>query len=261
MTHLREQDTLIVPYLDDFLIIDNSPQHCKAQLEKVMHSLNNLRVFLNQQGGTRSPSLMEVTKSIFQLAENNLESLTALHIKGVDNYRADLLSRSRLRQGEWELSQAVVNQITERWGIPDIDLFANNLNRKRSRRLWGKCFYGASYGEIINLFSSVWGTFIYGALNNSVGLQDAYDGSDPSYQKRNSMTPNPGYQADMMGRMPYDASKDPYGSMRKGTDPFMSSGQGPSGTMGDPYSRATGPGLSLVLDQKEVWGAVVHSQI
>ncbi|XP_069827632.1 AT-rich interactive domain-containing protein 1A [Dendropsophus ebraccatus] len=82
-----------------------------------------------------------------------------------------------------------------------------------------------------------------GMRNNSVGLQDAYDGSDPSYQKRNSMTPNPGYQSDMMGRMPYDASKDPYGGMRKGADPFMSSGQGPSGTMGDPYSRATGPGM------------------
>lgn len=109
--------------------------------------------------------------------------------------------------------------------------------------------------------------------NNSVGLQDAYDGSDPSYQKRNSMTPNPGYQSDMMGRMPYDASKDPYGGMRKGehqnfsgidfetgsqvfncvnhslprsssgADPFMSSGQGPSGAIGDPYSRATGPGM------------------
>ncbi|KAM4795839.1 AT-rich interactive domain-containing protein 1A [Rhinophrynus dorsalis] len=80
--------------------------------------------------------------------------------------------------------------------------------------------------------------------NNSVGLQDAYDGSDPSYQKRNSMTPNPGYQTDMMGRMPYEAGKDPYGSMRKSADPFMSSGQGPSGAMGDPYSRAAGPTMS-----------------
>ncbi|XP_063810785.1 AT-rich interactive domain-containing protein 1A isoform X4 [Pseudophryne corroboree] len=82
-----------------------------------------------------------------------------------------------------------------------------------------------------------------GMRNNSVGLQDAYDGSDPSYPKRNSMTPNPGYQADMMGRMPYETSKDPYGGMRKGADPFMSPGQGPSGAMGDPYSRAAGPAM------------------
>ncbi|XP_040193940.1 AT-rich interactive domain-containing protein 1A isoform X2 [Rana temporaria] len=89
-----------------------------------------------------------------------------------------------------------------------------------------------------------------GMRNNSVGLQDAYDGSDPSYQKRNSMTPNPGYQADMMGRMPYETNKDPYGGMRKGTDPFMSSGQGPSGAMGDPYSRAPGPAMSNMAQRQ-----------
>nr|KAF6443098.1 AT-rich interaction domain 1A [Molossus molossus] len=90
--------------------------------------------------------------------------------------------------------------------------------------------------------------------SNSVGIQDAFpDGSDPTFQKRNSMTPNPGYQpsmntSDMMGRMSYEPNKDPYGSMRKapGSDPFMSSGQGPNGGMGDPYSRAAGPGLANV---------------
>ncbi|XP_058051244.1 AT-rich interactive domain-containing protein 1A isoform X2 [Ahaetulla prasina] len=86
--------------------------------------------------------------------------------------------------------------------------------------------------------------------SNSVGLQDAFpDGSDPTFQKRNSMTPNPGYQptmntSDMMSRMSYEPNKDPYGSMRKGSDPFMSSGQGPNSGMGDPYNRATGPGMS-----------------
>lgn len=60
--------------------------------------------------------------------------------------------------------------------------------------------------------------------SNSVGLQDAFtDGSDPTFQKRNSMTPNPGYQpsmntSDMMGRMSYEPNKDPYSSMRKGEE-------------------------------------------
>lgn len=55
-----------------------------------------------------------------------------------------------------------------------------------------------------------------------MGLQDAFaDGSDPAFPKRNSMTPNPGYQpsmntSDMMGRMSYEPNKDPYSSMRKG---------------------------------------------
>lgn len=31
-----------------------------------------------------------------------------------------------------------------------------------------------------------------------------------------------------------------------GSDPFMPSGQGPNGGMGDPYSRTAGPGLGNV---------------
>ncbi|NWY66216.1 ARI1A protein, partial [Erithacus rubecula] len=85
-----------------------------------------------------------------------------------------------------------------------------------------------------------------GIRSNSVGLQDAFaDGSDGAFQKRNSLTPNAGYQpsintSDMMGRMSYEPNKDPYSSMRKapGSDPFMSSGQGPTSGMGDPYNRA-----------------------
>lgn len=150
-----------------------------------------------------------------------------------------------------------------------------------------------------------------------MGLQDAFaDGSDPTFQKRNSMTPNPGYQpsmntSDMMGRMSYEPNKDPYSSMRKGeevfacfsplstnpcswlyagvccrrpsacpsspedgmylskaevdtfigssfnipapgSDPFMSSGQGPNSGMGDPYNRAAGPGMgNMAMGQRQ----------
>ncbi|XP_062364963.1 AT-rich interactive domain-containing protein 1A isoform X5 [Cinclus cinclus] len=99
-----------------------------------------------------------------------------------------------------------------------------------------------------------------GIRSNSVGLQDAFaDGSDPTFQKRNSMTPNPGYQpsmntSDMMGRMSYEPNKDPYSSMRKapGSDPFMSSGQGPNSGMGDPYNRAAGPAMgNMAMGQRQ----------
>uniref|UniRef100_A0A8C0ZFR2 AT-rich interaction domain 1A n=1 Tax=Cyanistes caeruleus TaxID=156563 RepID=A0A8C0ZFR2_CYACU len=99
-----------------------------------------------------------------------------------------------------------------------------------------------------------------GIRSNSVGLQDAFaDSSDPTFQKRNSMTPNPGYQpsmntSDMMGRMSYEPNKDPYSSMRKapGSDPFMSSGQGPNSGMGDPYNRTAGPGMgNMAMGQRQ----------
>ncbi len=56
-----------------------------------------------------------------------------------------------------------------------------------------------------------------------MNLQDPFaDGGDPAFSRRNSVTPNSGYQpgmggTDMMGRMgPYEPTKDPFGGMRKG---------------------------------------------
>lgn len=37
-----------------------------------------------------------------------------------------------------------------------------------------------------------------------------------------------------------------------GSDPFMSSGQGPNSGMGDPYNRAAGPGMgSMAMGQRQ----------
>ncbi len=56
-----------------------------------------------------------------------------------------------------------------------------------------------------------------------MNLQDPFaDGGDPAFARRNSGTPNSGYQPgmcgpDMIGRMgPYEPNKDPFGGMRKG---------------------------------------------
>ncbi|KAG5842537.1 hypothetical protein ANANG_G00178670 [Anguilla anguilla] len=83
-----------------------------------------------------------------------------------------------------------------------------------------------------------------GVRNSVVSLQDPFaDGSDPAFPRRNSMTPNSGYQPgmgtpDTMGRMgPYEPNKDPFSAMRKAGEQFMPPGQGSSGGMGDQYSR------------------------
>ncbi|XP_064408245.1 AT-rich interactive domain-containing protein 1A isoform X1 [Latimeria chalumnae] len=99
-----------------------------------------------------------------------------------------------------------------------------------------------------------------GVRNNSVNLQDTFvDGSDPAFPKRNSMTPNSAFQPglntpDIMGRMPYEPHKDPYGSMRKGGDPFMSPGQGPNSGMSDPYNRAQAAGIAMAQRQQYPYG-------
>uniref|UniRef100_A0A8C4ZUT8 AT-rich interaction domain 1A n=1 Tax=Gadus morhua TaxID=8049 RepID=A0A8C4ZUT8_GADMO len=78
---------------------------------------------------------------------------------------------------------------------------------------------------------------------SSVSLQDPFaEGSDPAFPRRN-LTPNSGYQSGMstpeiQGRMgPYEASKDPFGAMRKGTEQFLPASQPPSGGQQPPFNR------------------------
>lgn len=57
---------------------------------------------------------------------------------------------------------------------------------------------------------------------SSVNLQDPFADNDPAFSRRNTMTPNSGYQSgmstpEMPGRMgPYEPTKDHFSGMRKG---------------------------------------------
>ncbi|KAB0360923.1 hypothetical protein FD754_005079, partial [Muntiacus muntjak] len=83
-------------------------------------------------------------------------------------------------------------------------------------------------------------TPMQGGRSSTVSVHDPFsDASESSFPKRNSMTPSTPYQQgvsmpDVMGRMPYEPNKDPFGGMRKvpgSSEPFMTQGQIPSGAM------------------------------
>ncbi|CAJ0950962.1 unnamed protein product [Ranitomeya imitator] len=124
MAHLRESDILIIPYLDDFLI---------GHHVKILSDNQVAVAYINHQGGTHSESLMRVADRLFQTAENHFLFLTALHIRGTENIKADFLSRNTLRQGEWSLNNCVFDQIVHKWGHPEVDLFATRDNRKTTK--------------------------------------------------------------------------------------------------------------------------------
>uniref|UniRef100_A0A8C2GRQ6 AT rich interactive domain 1Ab (SWI-like) n=1 Tax=Cyprinus carpio TaxID=7962 RepID=A0A8C2GRQ6_CYPCA len=94
---------------------------------------------------------------------------------------------------------------------------------------------------------------------SSVNLQDPFaDGGDPAFSRRNSVTPNSGYQPgmggpDMMGRMgPYEPNKDPFGGMRKAGEQFMSPGQGPNSGIAEQYNRGPpGPMGNMPMGQRQ----------
>ncbi|XP_074165544.1 AT-rich interactive domain-containing protein 1B isoform X2 [Sminthopsis crassicaudata] len=92
-----------------------------------------------------------------------------------------------------------------------------------------------------------------GGRNSAVSVHDPFsDATESSFPKRNSMTPNAPYQQgmnipDMMGRMPYEPNKDPFGGMRKvsgSSEPFMTPGQMPNSGIQDMYNQAPAGAMS-----------------
>uniref|UniRef100_A0A8B9GIJ9 AT-rich interaction domain 1B n=1 Tax=Amazona collaria TaxID=241587 RepID=A0A8B9GIJ9_9PSIT len=104
-------------------------------------------------------------------------------------------------------------------------------------------------------------TPMQGGRNSAVSVHDPFsDVSDSAFPKRNSMTPNAPYQQginmpDMMGRMPYEPNKDPFGGMRKvpgSNEPFMTPGQMPNSGIQEMYNQSPSGAMSnMSMSQRQ----------
>ena len=86
--------------------------------------------YLNKQGGTRSRILCLEACEIHEWLISHEVTIEAIHRPGVDNHLADFLSRNRPDPVEWSLADHLCNALWQRWGLPQIDLFASPLNHK-----------------------------------------------------------------------------------------------------------------------------------
>lgn len=84
--------------------------------------------YLNKQGGTKSPSLCMKTWTFIHWLRTRDITLVAVHVRGVENSKADYLSRVFATALEWQLHTSVVSQLFLMWGRPNIDLFATSQN-------------------------------------------------------------------------------------------------------------------------------------
>ncbi len=91
--------------------------------------------YLNRAGGTSSGGLDWRVREIFHWCLSLRITLSAVHISGQDNVKADRLSRFRMenprrleRSTEWSLDHRVTNLLFDIWGQPTVDLFATWLN-------------------------------------------------------------------------------------------------------------------------------------
>lgn len=85
--------------------------------------------FINNMGGTHSKPCNRVARDIWLWCIRRKIWLTATHIPGIQNETADRLSRKFRDRTEWQLKNPSVFKVsTEKWGKPEIDLFASRHN-------------------------------------------------------------------------------------------------------------------------------------
>ena len=75
-------------------------------------------------------SLNDIAVEIWMLCGRHDMHLSAAHIPGKHNISADIASREFHDAAEWMLRPQVFDKIVEKWGVPDIDLFASRLNHQ-----------------------------------------------------------------------------------------------------------------------------------
>ena len=111
-------------------LVQFSPQ-CKGKKVLVLSDNTATTYYINKQGGTRAPLMMESARKLFNEAINKRVSLKARHIPGKLNVLADGLSRTtEIISTEWTLSKAILGLVWKHWHCPNIDLFATRFNNR-----------------------------------------------------------------------------------------------------------------------------------
>jgi ribonuclease HI len=87
--------------------------------------------YINHRGGTRSHSTWLETQELLFLARDKGWTIRARHIAGNLNVLADRLSRKgQVLPTEWSLRQDIADLLFNKWGKPQVDLFATWENKK-----------------------------------------------------------------------------------------------------------------------------------
>ncbi len=90
--------------------------------------------YINNMGGTKSPSLDTLSRTLWEWCISRTLQVTAQHVPGTSNVIADKLSRTIDCHLEWSLNDEVYRSIICRMGFtPEIDLFASRLNAKTDK--------------------------------------------------------------------------------------------------------------------------------
>ena len=104
------------------------PSHIRLMLD------NTTAVsYINHQGGTISVACNKVSRDMWEWAEQNHTWISAAHVPGTINTIADSESRQFDDDTEWSLTDTIFSIIVNKFGMPDIDMFATRMNAKTQK--------------------------------------------------------------------------------------------------------------------------------
>lgn len=114
--------------------------------------------YINRMGSVQKPKLNNLAREIWKWGEQRDIWLYAAYIQS-DRNKADMGSRVKSEETEWELSDYAFKQIKIVLGTPDVDLFASEANHKCTKYVsWMK----DPYSIAVDAFTVPWnGVFFY----------------------------------------------------------------------------------------------------
>lgn len=86
--------------------------------------------YINRMGGIQYTTLNRLARNIWQWCEEKEIWIVASYIPSQENTDADRESRRTNIDTEWELVNFAFKKIVDRWGHPEINLFASRNNTK-----------------------------------------------------------------------------------------------------------------------------------
>ena len=106
--------------------------------------------YINNKGGIKSKKASEIAKEIWLWCFKNNSLISATDTPGKHNFEADKFSRTFNSNTEWQLNPKIFIEVTDKFGYPEVDLFATRINTQlqnlcflvlRTWRLSSGCFF------------------------------------------------------------------------------------------------------------------------
>ena len=179
---VREPDAYKLPIelLAATLAVQTFLKH-KTRLSVLLRLDNTSAVaYINNLGGTVSPELVYLAKTLWMWCLERTIHITAQHLPGAQNHIADAESRTMVDRSDWKLNPILFKRIVNLFGPIEVDLFASRLTAQCPVYFsWRPDPYAAATDAFLQDWSQIRGYAnppwsLIGRVLSQVQVQQAY---------------------------------------------------------------------------------------